>query len=66
MGCGWPGQDQTPLETLLPEHTGMNVKHIFIRITAAQSEDALVQYFDRTRAECNHNAQISTLHSFIL
>lgn len=25
MGCGWPGQDQTPMETLLPEHTGMNV-----------------------------------------
>lgn len=61
MGCGWPGQDQTPLETLLPEHTGMNVKHIFIRIKAAQSEE-----MDRTGAECNHNAQISTLHSFIL
>lgn len=25
MGCGWPGQDPTPLETLLPEHTGMDV-----------------------------------------
>lgn len=23
MGRGRPGQDQTPLETLLPEHTGM-------------------------------------------
>lgn len=26
MGCGWPGQDQTSVEALLPEHTGTGGK----------------------------------------
>lgn len=26
MGCGWPGQDQTSVEALLPEHTGTGEK----------------------------------------
>lgn len=27
MGCGWPGQDQTSVEALLPEHTGTGKKN---------------------------------------